>query len=118
MTTDTARRLAGTIPLLIGLGAVAAPDRLVQLYGVDRSEMTGIGAFGWRLFGVRNIVIGAAAVAGHPLARDVTLAIQAPDQAVFAHAFATRSIPRPTAVLAMASSAAVAALAYRARRVA
>ncbi len=109
-----ARAAAGTA-LAIGVGALLAPRALVRLYGMDPAEMTGVGAFGWRLFAVRNIVLGGAALAGHPAARDVTLFIQAPDQLVFAHAFRTRSIPRPTAALAMLTSALVAWASAKAR---
>ncbi len=113
---ETFYRAAGGTAMLIGIGALLAPKMLVRLYGMDAAQMTGVSAFGWRLFGVRNIVIGGAALAGSQPARDVTLAIQAPDQLVFWHAFQTRSIPRPTAVLAMVTSGAVATACARGRQ--
>lgn len=102
--------------MLSGVGALLAPKVLVRLYGMDPVQMTGVSEFGWRLFAVRNVVIGGAALAGSQPARDVTLAIQAPDQFVFWHAFRTRSIPRPTAVLAMLTSGLVAAACARGKQ--
>jgi hypothetical protein len=94
--------------LVIGIGALFAPRRLLQVYGVDPDDLTGPGEMGWRLFAVRQIWIAAAALSGDRRARDAVLAIQAPDLLIFAHAFRTRSIPRPTSVLALLSASGVA----------
>ncbi len=59
------------------------PDLLVRAYGMDPGEMNGVSSFGWRLFAARNLVLGGAAIAGAPWARDITLLVQAPDQLVF-----------------------------------
>jgi hypothetical protein len=105
---ETLYRGASGIALAVGILALVSPRLLVRVYGIDPAQMTDAGAFGWRLFAVRNIVIGTAGLTGHPAARDVTLLVQAPDQLVFLHAYRTRSIPRPTAVLAMITSGLVA----------
>jgi hypothetical protein len=72
--------------------------------------MTGAGAFGWRLFAMRNLVTGVSALRGQESARDAFLPIQVMDKMVFAHAYRTRAVPRPTAVLAMVTSGAIIAL--------
>lgn len=111
-------RLAGGIGLIIGVGALLFPRLLLRAYGVDPRELTGAGLLGWRLFAIRNIAIGSAAVGGHRRAQDTVLAIQAPDIALFAHCYHTESIPRPVAAKAIASASLVAGLglAARARR--
>lgn len=116
MTKATLDRLVAGIPALVGAGALATPSKLVALYGADPAQMTGIGAFGWRLFAIRNLMVGGLAARDPDAWRTFILATQLPDQLVFAHAFRTRSIPRPTAALAMASSGAVVALCLAARR--
>lgn len=101
--------------LLIGIGALLFPRTLLRIYGVDPSELGGAGALGWRLFAVRHLVIAGAALSGHRQARDVVLAVQLPDIAIFARCYATRSIPRRTSVLALASAGSVALLSAIAR---
>lgn len=111
-------RLAGGIGLIVGVGALLFPRLLLRAYGVDPRELTGAGLLGWRLFAIRNIAIGSAAVGGHRRAQDAVLAIQAPDIALFAHCYRTESIPRPVAAKAMVTASLVAGLglAARARR--
>lgn len=107
MRAETLHRVPASIGIAVGLGAALAPRTLLRLYGVDPDEMTGAGVFGWRLFAGRNLVLGCAGVAGVRSARDAILVIQAADQLVFLHAYRTRSIPRATAALAMATSGVV-----------
>lgn len=111
----TLHRVAAGVALLVGAGAAIAPRRLVALYGVDPDEMTGVGEFGWRLFAVRNLVVGGAALAGHRAAQDTVTLVQVPDQIVFWHALRSGAVPRTTGVLAIATSAAVAGLGLAAR---
>ena len=101
--------------LLIGVGALLFPRALLRIYGVDPAELTGAGALGWRLFAVRHLVIAGAALSGQRQARDVVLAVQLPDIAIFAHSYATRSLPRRTSLMALASATAVALLSATAR---
>ena len=108
------RGVAG-FALLIGIGALLFPRALLRTYGVDPTELTGAGALGWRLFAVRHLVIAGAALSGHRQARDVVLAVQLPDIAIFAHSYATRSLPRRTSVMALASAGSVALLSAIAR---
>lgn len=82
---------------------------------MDADELTGTGAFGWRLFGVRTMAIGAVNLTGSQLMRDLTVAVQIPDQLVFAHAYRTRSVPRGSAALAMVISGGVVATGLVAR---
>jgi hypothetical protein len=88
----------------------------VALYGVPTSEVTGIGAFAMRLFGIRNLAVGLANAAGAQWAKDFTLAIQAPDIAMFAHAYRSGYVPKQAAAGALATAGLVTALALGARR--
>ena len=115
-SSETIYRAQAGIALAVGVGATLAPRHLARLYGMDHREMTGPGDLGWRLFGARNLVVGAVGLRGSQLMRDVTLAVQVPDQLVFAHAYRTRSIPRATSVMAMLTSGAVIATGLLARR--
>jgi len=104
------------IGLGVGIGAALSPAALAGLYGIPPREMTGAGAFGWRLFGVRTVYLSSLALNGDVSARRAFLPIQLLDQAVFAHAYATRSIPRRAAALAMATSGAIIGLDLIGRR--
>ncbi len=78
--------------------------------------MNGIGTFGMRLFGIRNLSVGIANFAGSQAARDYTLAVQAPDIAMFAHAYKSGYVPKQAAVGALATAGLVTALSLAARR--
>src|SRR3954447_5419098 len=116
MTSDQTHRLVAGIESAIGLGAIVAPEKLVALYGVPAGELTGIGAFGMRLFGIRNLAVGLANFGGNQTARDFTLAIQAPDLAMFVHAFRSGYVPRQAAAGAIATAGLVTALSLAAKR--
>ena len=103
------------LALTVGLAAAASPRGLLRIYGVNPDEVTGAGALGWRLFAARNIVVAGAALHGSRTARDVILAVQAPDQLVFLHAYRTRSVPRSTSLAAIATSGAIVAAGLVAR---
>jgi len=115
-SSEALHRIAATLALAVGVGAALSPRTLLRIYGVDPDEMTEAGAFGWRLFAARNLVIGGAAFAGSESARNAMLAVQAPDQLVFLHAYRARALPRASAIAAMATSGAVIALGLAARR--
>ncbi|MEA2125694.1 MAG: hypothetical protein QOI80_2476 [Solirubrobacteraceae bacterium] len=115
---DSARlhRIIAGIESAIGLGAIVAPEKLVALYGIPSSDVNGIAAFGMRLFGIRNLAVGVANFAGSQQARDFTLAVQAPDLAMFAHAYKTGYIPKQAAAGAIATAGLVTALSLAAKR--
>lgn len=104
------------VGLSVGLGAALSPESVARAYGIPRSEMTGAGAFGWRLFGVRTVYLSARVMRGDHGAARAFLPIQALDQIVFAHAYRTRAIPRPAAALAMTTSGAIIVLGLMGRR--
>lgn len=110
MTPTAAERLMITIGLGVGVAAAIAPTTLQRAFGIDRDQITGAGNLGWRLFASRNLYIGVRAWRGDRAAVAAFAPIQALDQAVFWHAFATRSVPRPTAVAAVLTSASIVAL--------
>ena len=116
MKAEALHRTTAGIALAVGIGAALAPARLLQVYGVDPDEMGGPGALGWRLFAVRNLAVGLAAMGGNRTARDMILPVQAADQLVFAHAYRSAAVPRAAALGAMATSGVIVALELAARR--
>lgn len=100
----------------VGLAAALAPRTLQRLFGVPAEEISGPGLLGWRLFATRNLYLTARALTGHPDGLAAFGPLQVLDQAVFWHAFASRSVPRPTALAAAATSASIVALDLRRRR--
>jgi hypothetical protein len=116
MDSERLHRIIAAIESAIGIGAIVAPEKLVALYGVPSSEMNGIGAFAMRLFGIRNLSVGLANFAGSQPARDFTLAVQAPDLAMFVHAFKTGYIPKRAAAGAISTAGLVTILSLAAKR--
>lgn len=94
----------------IGAAAAIAPTLLQRTFGVPRADITGAGQLGWRLFAARNLYLSVRAAQGDATAMAAFGHLQALDQAVFWHAFATRSVPRSTSLLAAATSLAVVGL--------
>lgn len=87
----------------------------MRAYGVGE-PLTGAGAFGWRLRGACNLVIGTAAWRGSDAAREAIVPIQILDQLAFAHAGLTGAIPRRTWAAASLTSAALIGLSVTGRR--
>ena len=102
--------VAAAVGIAVGLAAATAPGALSRAYGLG--PLSGGGALGWRLFAGRNLLLAGAALQGRPWARQAVLALQLPDQLAFGHGLATGSLPRRSALLAMATSGAVVALAW------
>lgn len=95
---------------VVALGSAVSPRALLRLFGIPPAEVTGAAAFGWRLFAVRTGCISVLAARGNAVAQEIFLPVQVLDQAVFWHAYATRSVPRRAAVLAATASGAIVAL--------
>ncbi|HKJ36652.1 MAG TPA: hypothetical protein VKA36_08810 [Solirubrobacterales bacterium] len=114
-SAETLYRVAGTIGLLVGVGALISPGLLTRLYGV-KEEQNDIGAFGWRLFAIRNIYTSSRALLGDQGARDAVMLMQPPDMAVFILSYRAGRLPGLTTVLALISAAAVLAASAFARR--
>ncbi len=113
---EALRRTTAGIGVAVGLGALVAPARLLRLYGVNPNELGGAGELGWRLFAVRNLFVGGAALGGNHTARAMVLPVQAADQALFVHALRTGSVPARAGIGAMATSGVIVALELAARR--
>lgn len=94
----------------VSLAAAVSPRALLGGFGIAPREVTGTAAFGWRLFAVRTAYLSAAGWRGDEAARRAFLPVQLLDQAVFWHAYGTRSIPRRAAALAAGTSGAIVAL--------
>lgn len=103
------------IAATVGVSAALAPRATLRCFGVAGPDVTGATAFSLRLFAVRNVYLAAGALRGDPSAVRAFLPVQVLDQAVFWHAFATRAIPRPGAVLAAGVSLAIVGLDRRRR---
>lgn len=116
MDTATAKRAVAGIEIAIGAGAILAPDKLIAAYGMSPKEMNGIGKFGFRLFGIRNFMVGLALLSGRKEAEDLTLAVQVPDALMFAHAYRTGYVPKQAAAGALATAGLVTGLALAGRR--
>ena len=112
---DEARATAA-IALGVAAGSALAPRAFLRVFGIAPEEVTGAAAFGWRLFAARTGYLGARAWSGDAAARDAFLPVQLLDQAVFWHAYATRSVPRRATVMAAATSGVIVALDLRRRR--
>jgi len=108
------RAMAG-IALAVASSALLSPRAMLGLFGIDKREVTGPAALGWRLFAVRTALIGGAAWGGSPAARAAFLPVQLADQAVFTHAALAGGVPRRAAALAAATSGAIIALDLLAR---
>lgn len=109
-TSQHSQRAMITIGGAVGLAAGVAPAHLQRAFGIDAADVTGSNRLGWRLFATRNLYLTARALQGDPTAVAAFGQLQALDQVVFWHAFASRSVPRITAVLAATTSAAIVAL--------
>ena len=105
--SETLARANAAIALAVAAGSLVSPGTLIRLYGVDPAEMTGIGAFGWRLFAMRNVALGVAALRGSESARNTFLPVQILDQGVFLQAYRSGSVPKAAALGAMATSGAI-----------
>ncbi len=108
--SDPATRGMATIGGAVATASAISPKTFLSLFGVERRDVTGAAAFGWRLFAVRTAYLSARAWRGDASARDAFLPVQLLDQAVFWHAFATHSVPRRAALMAAGASGAIIAL--------
>lgn len=104
--------IGGSVSLL----SAFFPRSFLSLFGVAPREVTSVAVFALRLFSVRTAYLSMLAFRGDTAARDAFLPVEVLDQLVFWHAFKTRSIPRPGAVLAAAVSGAIIALDLKRRR--
>ncbi len=94
----------------VAAGSALSPKTFLRPFRIPPEDVTGAAAFGWRLFAVRTAYVSGLAFRGNATARDAFLPIQLLDQAVFWHAFRTRSVPRQAALLAAATSGVIVAI--------
>ena len=100
----------------VGIAAAVSPRLLQRTFGIPEDAIKGAGQLGWRLFAARNLYLSARALRGDQVAIDAFGHLQALDQVVFWHAFATRSVPRVTSLLAAATSGVIVGLDVHRRR--
>ena len=96
--------VAAGVATTVAVGSSLAPRLLFRLFGLDPDRLTAEGAFGWRMFAVRTLAIAVLIARGERHARELAIAIQAGDQAVFVHAWRTGGIGARTFGLAMVAS--------------
>lgn len=109
-------RAAGAIALTVGVGTTLAPGLFLRPFGIPAADVTGAAQMGWRMFGIRTALIGAAAITGSTEARAAILPVQLADQLVFAHAARSGAVPVRAARLAQAVSGVLIALELLAAR--
>lgn len=113
--TDRATKTMAGIAGTVAIGSAFAPRSFLRLFGVAPDEVTGATRLGFGLFATRNAYIAVQALRDDPAAKAAFLPLQALDQIVFWRAYATRSIPRPGALLAISVSGAIVAVDLRRR---
>jgi len=92
-------RLLGAGQMLIGAITVVTPESTRRLAGLEWARMTGPGFLGWRLFGLRQLLLGAGVASGVEPVRSANWILQPADLVVFARAYRSGSIPRDTAFM-------------------
>ncbi len=121
MTKTSAQRtmrVLGSLQLMIGAASLVSPGHFAELYGMRR-DMDGEAAFAWRIFAVRQLMLGTGNVVGDASTRRANLAIQGLDVGLFASTLHSGSVPRRTSVMALATAmgaGTASALAYPALR--
>lgn len=105
----TIRRAVGGLQVAIGTLAVLAPRQLSNLFGIDPARLNGEGILGWRLFGIRQVLLGTGNVTLDETSGRSTLAIATADLALFATTAGTRSIPLRTSLMGLTTAATVTA---------
>ena len=101
--------------LALGVAALLAPHRGAKALGFPHAGH-GEAELAWRLFGARQLCLGAGGWAGLEAARDVNLILQPIDLAVFVHGERTGSVPRRAARVGMAAATFAFATALAGRR--
>ena len=90
-------RALGIGQFAIGVAALLTPRSCARFVGAPAGQVDGPETFAWRMFGARQVCLGAGGLAGVRAARDVNLVLQPVDLAIFAHAYMTGATPRRVA---------------------
>jgi hypothetical protein len=97
-------KLLGVGQSTIGVVTLMAPASRKSLAGMRWGGMTGEGLLGWRLFALRQVLLGAGALVGIEPVRRANWLLQPADFVLFVRAYRTRCVPRRTAVLLLGLS--------------
>lgn len=65
------------------------------------TSTTGEGLFAWRLFAIRQVLMGSGTITGMDVVRRGNWIVQVADVSIFAHFLRTRDVPRRTAIPAL-----------------
>ncbi len=101
LAAEWAMKLLGIGQSAIGLVTLMAPASRTSLAGMRWGGMTGEGLFGWRLFALRQVLLGAGVLVGIEPVRRANWLLQPADFVLFVRAYRTRCVPRRTAVLSL-----------------
>lgn len=101
LAAERAMKLLGLLQSTIGLVTLMAPGSRTSLAGMRWGGMTGEGLFGWRLFALRQVLLGAGVLVGVEPVRRANWVLQPADLVLFVRAYRTRCVPRRTAVLCL-----------------
>jgi hypothetical protein len=99
LAAERAMKLLGIGQSTIGLVTLLAPASRTSLAGMRWGGMSGEGLLGWRLFAVRQILLGAGVLVGVEPVRRSNWLLPPADFVPFVRAYRTQCVPRRTAVL-------------------
>ena len=115
---ERALRTLGALQTALGLAVLLSPRRGGQIIELRSRRMTGEAVFGWRLFALRQLLLGAGVATGAEPVRPANWLLQPADLALFIHAYRKQSIPRRAALSSMALAASANGTLVLARRAA
>ncbi|HYF24292.1 MAG TPA: hypothetical protein VD931_00995 [Baekduia sp.] len=104
----TTMRAVGGVQFAIGLLALLSPSALAGIFGMNR-DMDGDSRFAWRLFAIRQMLLGTGNAMRDESTEKANLAIQALDLGLFGQALRSGSVPRRTAIMALGTAGSVTA---------
>ena len=99
-----AMQALGLFQVALAVAILIAPRRGSRLAGMEWDRATGEALFGWRLFALRQLCLGAGGIAGVRAARDINRFLQPADLALFVQAYRARSVPRRTSGAGIAAA--------------
>ncbi len=106
-------RALGAVQMAIGLAALLPSPRAARWLGLAQGDVEGASLYIFRLFGIRQVLLGAGTWSDVSPILHANWLIQPADLALFAHAFHRQYVPRRLSVLSLGLAlSAIAALVY------
>lgn len=91
----------GTIQLGIGIVTMVSPKLFSRAYGMSDESATGEGLFAWRLFAIRQILMGVGTLNGNETVRRGNWIVQVADVSIFAQFLHTGDVGKRTSIPAL-----------------